>query len=345
MSTVQLDYVLSPFYPVADKTDVSHRAGWARYWAHATGAILLTTKTMAHLASVKRGQTVGVYHGMEFKGQLNLQSGLTEAIRQRVDYMLAAKRRGVKFVSLDQPMPDYGQLLAERGLDGEKAGALTKLCKTAGRALVPTERPSRIVIGDSHSLSQYERRGEVILREDGQTLYGVVGPDRPGMAKYLDDKIWELGIETDQLEVISFYFGNIDIRHHLFREQDPVKATTELVKRYVSQVSAIDLASNCNEIVLPLPIEHPSRQIPKSGWYKGAPFAGRWEDRTKIQKHMVRRLREECRRHGVSVIDHPKHFTNKQGELAFEVMEKPRSVHIAPAEYVIAQVGGEQWKS
>lgn len=339
---MKLDYVLSPFYPIANNLDTSHRAGWARYWADATGAKVLTTKTMdPH--DIEPGARIGIYHGMEFKGQMNLQSGLTDKIVYWAGALgwLTSRKQRCKLFSLDIPMPDYGSLLAERGLGSEDAEALTKLCKKAGRALVPHRKPVHLVVGDSHALSQYSGNRSVIYRADGQTMWGAI---QTGLKTYLDEWLWSQDVETEHLEALTFYFGNIDIRHHLMRFDDPKKEALGLVKEYVRQVAEIDLAAIGNEIVLPLPIEDESRQIPKSGWYKGEPFYGTWAERDELRRYIAQRMKAEAKKHGVNVVGHPEHFT-KNGQLDFEVMEKPRSVHIRPSEYAVAQDGAVGWKN
>jgi hypothetical protein len=329
--------VLSPFYPVSDKLDISHRAGWARYWANELGAELFTTKRMAELDELKKGDEVYVYHGMEFKGQLNLQSGLTDEILLRVKRMLDAARRGVVFISIDIPMPKYGDLLMERGMDPTSG---EKLNRVSGRhfAGVPDTKVKHIVVGDSHALSMYTP-GTIIFREDGQTLHGAL---KRGLLARLHEAEFEHELDLKKVERVTFYYGNIDIRHHLHRQSDARAAAKELLSAYTDALHLVRKALKPNvelELVTPLPIEHESRQIPKSGWYKGSAFFGTWQERTEVRKLMVADLKRLAKKVGATVYEHPKHFTNKQGELSFDVMEQPRSVHIRPAEYRLIQEG------
>ncbi len=329
--------ILSPFYPVADKIDTSHRAGWARYWANETKAELLTTKTMAKIEELKKGDQILCYHGMEFKGQLNLQSGLTEEILARTKRLLDAAKRGVQLVSVDQGMPNYGALLGERGMDPTSADKLTKVCAKAGRLLVPNENPRQFIFGDSHALSLY-REETSIYRNDSLTLHGAL---QRGLFKMLDDFAFETEVSYDRVEVLTVYFGNIDIRHHLLRPELPITAMKDLVTEYGKQLVEVAKAypHTTIEVVLPLPIECESRPIPKSGWYKGTPFYGSWSDRHRIRKDMARMLRAMAKKHGFMVYEHPKHFLDGD-KLSFNSMEKPRSVHIRPSEYRIVQEGG-----
>lgn len=323
------DYVLSPFYPVADKLDTSHRAGWARYWAKELGAELLTTKNMDHIESASRNDALYLYHGMEWQGAMNLQSGLTDEIVARAERLRATK---AKIISLDRPMPLYGKLLEARGYEHGDS-----LDKKLGRhqMLAPNKRPKCIIMGDSHSLSLY-RPGCVIYRADGQTLHGAL---EIGLAKRLDNWGFENDVVVDKLELLTSYFGNIDIRHHLLRQPDPKLAAKSLVTAYMKQLAEIQSEHRIKhiEVAVPLPIESEDRVLPKTGWYKGTPFFGSWAERTEIRNYMATRILAEAKKYGFSVYAHPKHFVNPQGELSFNVMEQPRSVHIRPSEYRLVQ--------
>lgn len=337
--------LLSPFYPVSDKTDVSHRAGWARYWANELAINgedieLLTTKKMSVLDKCGKGDTVYVYHGMEFKGQLNLQSGLSEDILGRVSRILKAAKRGVKFVSLDEPMPNYGKLFAERNMDPTSSEALTKAFTKASVLRSPTHHPLNVVIGDSHSLSMY-RPGAIICRNDGLTMHGALKQELPRIAGAYE---FATGITLVRMQTLTLYFGNIDIRHHLLRQPDVKSSIKDMVTEFGKQAEQTrwDMDAAQVEIVMPLPIENECRQIPKSGWYKGTPFFGSWHERHQARIMLRDELKKMAKKRGYLTYEHPRHFVNKQGELPFEVMEQPRSVHIRPSEYRLVQEG-ESW--
>lgn len=336
-------YLLSPFYPVADKLDTSHRAGWARYWAHALAhakvhdtVTLLTTGTMAALDEARKGDSVYCYHGMEWGGAMNLQSGLTDEIIARAERLITAKKRGVKLVSIDIPMPSYGTLLEARGF--AKADHLTAALAKQSYLMVPNDRPKHVIMGDSHALSQYTP-GAVIYRTDGQTLHGAMAQ---GLSKRLGDWGFMAGVDLLKLPKLTVYFGNIDVRHHLLRQEDPLKAGKHLIAEYGKQLAELKKLYKIGEIevVLPLPIENECRVLPKTGWYKGTPFFGTWAQRTEMVKLLRRSIANMAKAEGFKVVDHPKHFTKKSGELSFDVMEQPRSVHIRPSEYRIVQENG-----
>jgi len=328
--------VLSPFYPISDKLDTSHRAGWARYWANELKAEIFTTGSMGQIATLKKGDEILMYHGMEFKGQLNLQSGLTDEILGRVKLVLDAKKRGVVFGSLDVPGPRYGRLLADRGMDPDSAEALDKV-GTNTPFLGAPNKGKLVVIGDSHALSLY-RPGSTISRSDGLTLHGAL---KTGLSQHMQNFVFEADAGLAKADVLTFYFGNIDIRHHLGRQPDPKASIKELVDEYGQQLAMVvkDFRPKVLEVVMPLPIEDESRPIPKSGWYKGAPFFGPWSVRHQMRLELRDRLRRMCKKYGFASYEHPRHFVGRDGKLPFEVMEKPRSVHVRPAEYRLVQEG------
>lgn len=328
-----MKYVVSPFYPVSDKLDVSHRAGWARYWTKELGAELLTTNTMSYIEDLDKGaDEVYLYHGMEWSGAMNLQSGLTDEIVKRAERLRKCK---VKIFSLDIPMPAYGRLLAARGY--EHGEALDKVLRKTAFLQLPMADPKTVIMGDSHSLSQYTP-GSVIYRTDGQTLFGAL---QTGLGKRLENWSFETGATLEKLPKLVSYFGNIDVRHHLLRQESPQQAVKELVAEYLSQLAGIQRKHRIKqiEVVQVLPIENECRVLPKTGWYKGTPFYGSWAERTAIAKLFNESLAKGIKKHGFTVYKHPKHFTNKQGELSFDVMEQPRSVHIRPSEYRLVTEG------
>jgi hypothetical protein len=342
-------YLLSPFYPVADKLDTSHRAGWARYWAHALTAFkvhdtvtLLTTGTMAELDQARKGDTVYCYHGMEWGGAMNLQSGVTDEVVTRMRRLVDAVKRGVKLVSVDIPMPPYGKLINDRSDTSADAmllaDKLTRATSKQGYLMVPSDRPKHIIMGDSHALSQYVP-GSVIYRTDGQTLHGALAQ---GLSKRLGDWAFMAGIDLLKLPELTVYFGNIDVRHHLLRQDEPLKAGKHLIAEYGKQLADLQKEYRIGKInvVMPLPIENECRVLPKTGWYKGTPFHGTWAQRTEMVKLLRRSIANMAKAEGFTTIDHPKHFTKKSGELSFDVMEQPRSVHIRPSEYRIVQENG-----
>lgn len=269
-----------------------------------------------------------VYHGNDWGGSLNLFGGLKNysGIYNFVNF---SQFKG-EVVSLVIDMPDYYGIMKEKLDKAKDKGQeyneewnnidwdnLKRICDTA-TVIDPNDlqKHRRIAIGDSHAICMY-RRGWQNISIPFKTLHGAL---KEGLLNFVPS-----GSYTD----IEFYFGNIDIRHHLCRQDNPEEATKILVGKYIEQARGV--ADHFNATVTlyePLPIENPSRQIPKTGWHKGAPFCGDWASRNFIRKL----FREEIRKHQtaeVKLYEWVGEMINNQGELDFEYMEKPQSVHLS----------------
>ena len=108
----------------------------------------------------------------------------------------------------------------------------------------------KCVIGDSHALSVWRPKYSLNFTP-GRTLHGFLKRNTPELMNEVFD-------ET------VLYFGNIDIRFHLMRQEKPFSATVDLFTRYV------EFARQLNNVTLVnlLPVEHESRKIPGTGLYK-----------------------------------------------------------------------------
>jgi hypothetical protein len=329
-------YLYSPLIPVTDRVEVSHRAGWALYWAEEIGAKLITTSQMRGFADrVSPSDFVFVYHGMEFKNVLNFPGGPPPEIYDRAEsFRLIGEKVGSNLISMDREMPDYAGLLGNR-LDPKRFDQkrLREALSRSGSRRWPTTNPKYLVVGDSHSLSLYTK-GSRIHRNDGLTLHGAL---KKGLANLVEEAA------CPGLSTITLYFGNIDIRHHLLRHGPD--AARDLLSEYRRQVKGLvkSYPKQLIEVAEPLPIENESRKLPKTGWYKGTPFFGSWAERANLRNWWCDQL-NKWPTDGIKIYRHPKHFINKEGELDFEVMEKPQSVHIRPSEYRHVRENGS-WSS
>ena len=170
----------------------------------------------------------------------------------------------------------------------------------------------KCVIGDSHALSVW--RPEYSLHfTAGKTLFGFL--------KDADAKLINEVFYND----VTLYFANIDIRHHLMRQENPEKATKELFNRYV------DFASKINKptIVELLPIEHESRKLPKTGYYKGTAFYGSREQRSYL-KDIANQIMKDSE---IPMITWPKEWDSNDGTKMLEILESKQSVHLKPINY------------
>jgi len=129
------------------------------------------------------------------------------------------------------------------------------------------------------------------------------------------------------------------VRHHLLRQPDPEKAVRDLANRYYEQLSQLDLAKvYAYEL---LPIENESRALPKTGYYKGTPFYGSWDQRDAARLIFKDEMKKLCSQGSVNFIEWVDYLMNDKGELDFAYMEKPKSVHLSRASYPHWQ--GRKW--
>ena len=256
-------------------------------------------------------------HGMEFKGSFNLFGGIDDKMYYATNRIFT---KGVRVYSYAHEMPDIGAFIRGRAKATNelfktlqpKVDEATEICKEIKKVDQIT-KTNRLILGDSHSFSLY-RPGYMTSRHDGLTMHGALSR---GLSTYMFP--W-----VDDLIV---YFGNIDIRHHLMRQNDPLVAINKLVEDYEEQLKGLGVSKIIVSEVLP--IENESRKLPKTGFYKGTPFFGSWAERDALHRYMNIKINEMCNRNGWSVYHIPQCFYNEKGELTFDVMEKPQSVHIS----------------
>ncbi len=173
----------------------------------------------------------------------------------------------------------------------------------------------KMIVGDSHSVSIYEK-GYGILRLDGKTLHG-----------FLKDPYTY--INFDELKEVTLYFGNIDVRFHLCRQEDPVQATFDLIDKYVEFIGKLTSQGKKVTVQGLLPIEDISRKIPNTGLYKDRPYFGTQEQRNWLREEINFELRRQATNHNYTYqpmwLNYP---------LEFFMMESRQSVHICPDWYL-----------
>ena len=328
-----MSVIVSPITNHANR-DHSHRTGWARMWSKCLDSKL------AFNSDWSDESVVFFEHGMEFKEK---SKGVNVFLKEPDSWDKLAKKAEMftrfsgTLYSLDIDCPDYGARLKERVrphsserykiLDFDKISEVCKSAKTLRQADI---KSSKVVLGDSHSLSAWSP-GSKLCRLDGQTLNGAL--DR-GFSTWIDE------LSVDTVVTLRTYFGNIDVRHHICRlatNPSRQKAVVEdLVKRYSEELARMKEKYQIEniEVVSLLPIENPTRKLPKTGYYKGKPFWGSWNERSRAADHFNYLCEEMCSQNSFSFVKWPSFFKNEKGELDFEYMEKPRSVHISPRHYL-----------
>ena len=314
----------------------SHKGGWAYLWANQFKHYLnqlgeggVEIKVLHNDEPWDDCDLILLDHGMEFTGEtLNLFGGAQDEPAKRLNRLI--EHSCEKLVSLDRPMPDYGSLGKGRlkacsdlwrNTDWDAISvACSKMDNFTQQKMGKVF--NHLLLGDSHSFSMY-KPGMVVSRNDGQTLFGALKQGLKSFIKPFDD-----------VKNLTLYFGNIDIRHHLMRQSDPFGSLDSMLDEYFKQIK--DLGMDSIELIETLPIENESRRLPKTGYYKGTPFAGTWAERTKLHQLWNIRLDQFVRRNpelNAILYKHPEVYKNSKGELDFDVMEKPKSVHLARLYY------------
>jgi len=264
-----------------------------------------------------------IYHGNDWSGSVNLFGGL-EADGCGYNFANFSEFKG-KVYSLVIDCPDYLSMLHERikRTDPDKVHAVWKRVnwdnlkhvQETAETIDPNtvKRYQTISMGDSHAICMY-RPEWMNVSVPFKTLHGAL---KLGLKHFIPEK-------QTKYKKLEFYFGNIDVRHHILRQPDPKQAVKDLVDEYFRQASEFDAEVTIYEL---LPIENESRSIPKTGWHKGTPFFGTWQGRNDIRKL----FRDEClKRSGkVKFFMWTHSLINVNGELDFEYMEKPKSVHLS----------------
>ncbi len=307
-------------------------------------------------------ELVYCYHGMDFEPYhpyvLNIFDGPQEHVAKYFERLIWPQHDHIKYVSLDCPMPDYGYRCKRKRdradldtkmsdywrhvVDWDKVQAkcesITEWMLDPGLTFYDdpltfkeyqAKKPithvghahKHLIIGDSHAHSAYVPKS-LVLRKDGRTLRGII---KKGIKK----EIIDYGFDYRQVKSMTCYWGNIDIRHHLCRESDPVAATKALLKDYEQELlkhsAEIDI-----ELVTPVPIEDESRKLPSTGYFEKTPFFGTRAQRQEIVDVFKTELWEMGQKRGWSVFEWPEHWYKMDGvEFMEQIMERPRSVHLA----------------
>jgi hypothetical protein len=319
--------ITTPMAPISERIS-SHRAAQAAIYADQLkcAGYDVTVNYGGKINDYNDFEYVAVYHGNDWGGTVNLFGGVKQY--GSIDQIVRLSQFKGKVLSLVIDFPKYSQLIKPR-VDKEPASHpdwknvdWDNLVRIESSAVVINpndELPStKLAFGDSHAISMY-RPGWKINSVPFKTLHGAL---IMGLKSFVPDNM----LVCSELEV---YFGNIDIRHHLLRQPDPIKATQELVAEYVKQCQDLSVKYNAGVTIWePLPIENESRKLPKTGYYKDTPFYGSWNERNEIRKIFVKELEAQAKGN-VRVFKWVSKLMNHKEELDFAFMEKPQSIHLS----------------
>jgi hypothetical protein len=169
----------------------------------------------------------------------------------------------------------------------------------------------KCVVGDSHALSVWRPKYSLNFTP-GRTLHGFLKRNTP-------EEINEKYDET------VLYFGCIDVRFHLMRQENPKHATIDLFTRYVEFAKQL---KDCTLATI-IPVEHESRKIPGTGLYKKKPFFGTRAER----QELVEIANEIIKNSGLKYIAWPDEWNDETGEKMLDILESRQSVHLKPKNY------------
>jgi hypothetical protein len=298
----------------------SHKSSWAFLLANQLHFLGLDAEVLTKSEDIHQYDIWLVALPMEFQGSYNLFGGATDEPAERIKRFLDFKGQ---IYCLNREMPDVGAFAQSRmkscsslwaSLDVESLTKKSNQVQTIELKL----NSGTFVLGDSHSVSVFHPGGN-ISRNDGKTLYGVI---KEGMSNYIPEGTTHL----------ITYFGNIDIRHHLCRQQNPLDATKKLVHNYFDHLKSLNIEKV--SVVKLLPIEFEGRRIPKTGYYKGTPFIGSQRERTQLMQIFNEEVEKLSAIYNIGVIEWPSHWYEEDPKyFADTYMEKPGSVHLSREYY------------
>jgi len=314
--TVAIDDVVTTY----SNRETSHKSAWTYMIASQLRSVGITATVLTKNDNVHDFDVWMVALPMEFAGSYNLFGGANDEPAARIKRLLDYSG---DVYCINREMPDVGEFTSSRlksCSDNWKAldvSRLTDICKNIETVDLTTDS-STFILGDSHSVSVYVP-GSNISRNDGKTLFGIM---KEGMETYIPEGTKHL----------ITYFGNIDVRHHLCRQSNPCDSARTLVADYFEHLKNLNITKI--EVVKLLPVEFEGRRIPKTGWYKDAPFAGTRMDRAQCVEVFNNEVDRLSKEYGFGVISWPEDWYDTNPEVfAKTYMEKPGSVHLSRGYY------------
>lgn len=308
----------------------SHKGGWARLLKCQLENLGYYVKVLANGDSLSNYDVIVFDLGAEYSGSLNLFGGLDEKVYGRLKEIRDFK--GQLFSWRSGP-PSLIEGLKSRqsnastcsGFKSEATNFLDEVQKNMSRVETfdHVHSTNALLIGDSHTPSVWSPEW-MIERQDGRTLYGAL---QSGVISTL--------VEKYSPKHVMIHMSSIDVRHHLARQENPEQSTVQLVTALVNQVLPLSSFHSVKTVTIceTMGIEDESRDLPKTGFYKGTPFYGDWATRNRI-RDIFNAMLEECKSiTGWTVQKYPSQFFDETGKLKFDVMERPQSVHLSPEYY------------
>ncbi len=308
----------------------SHKGGWSRLLKCQLENLNYSVKILTNEDYLNSFDVIIFDLGAEYSGAINMFGGLDTKVYQRLQELKEYKGQ---LFSWRNKLPDLTKLQSRRnnkstceGFKNEPDEFLSwvQIQLNSTKVFDHAYRTNSLLIGDSHTPGVWTPE-YMIARRDGRTLAGFLEFDTVG--KYVRN-FKENGVDIYNLTV---HCSSIDIRHHLQREAQPPQKCADMAGSLVDQISKFRFTNVT--LVHSMGIEDESRELPKTGYFKGTPFCGSWEERNLLRK-IFNAMIEECGNdYGWNILPYPTYFFDETGKLRFGVMEKPQSIHISPEHY------------
>jgi hypothetical protein len=289
----------------------SHNGGWTLCLkSMLTISYGLNVDVLTEKDDWDKYHTLFISEGINYeKGKYNFFGGVDDKVKTRL--MKLSSFKGYLY-SINKKI-DYNDMCIKR----KELKDFVDIKFRIPRVFKTNEYNDKLILGDSHSVSVF-KPGYSIDVNNGKTLHGFL---KKGLKSYIKESTRDL----------IFYAGNIDIRFHVHRF-DSMNTISQLILELEKQLIELNL-KNISLVSL-LPIEDESRELPKSGLYKGEKFFGSKEERSSYVKFFNNRLKEICNRNGFNYLEWD--LVNKD-ELSFNEMESRRSVHLRPTSYMFIE--------
>jgi hypothetical protein len=245
-----------------------------------------------------------VCEGVNFmEGSFNVPGGPQPEHYEKMQ-AIADFKGGVKFINKEFDFEGFNKRIKIENAEFP-VGNLVNLFMDFGK------KSRQAVISDSHGLSVWKPKRTLDFTP-GRTLHGFLKRSTP-------EEINEKYDET------TLYFGCIDVRFHLMRQENPKQATIDLFTRYVEFAKQL---KDCTLATI-IPVEHESRKIPGTGLYKKKPFFGTRAER----QELVEIANEIIKNSGLKYIAWPDEWNDATGEKMLDILESRQSVHLKPKNY------------
>ena len=323
----------SPITPISSR-QASHRGAQGVIYASMLKELGhdVTINFHGAIGDLNNFDAVYAYHGNDWFGGLNIFGGV-QGFGSAANVRDFGNFQGPVY-SLAIEFPKYYEMFQDRIKKAKEKGTpvlqeflstnwdnFKKFHETAPIVKYPIIH-DKVVIGDSHAISMY-RPGWSVNSVPFKTLHGAL---KSGLASFIEDVR-----PISEVNSVECYFGNIDIRHHVCRLPGDFRENTrQLALKYLKAVEALPIKDV--SIYELLPIEDESRKLPQTGYYEKKPFWGSWDQRNEARLIFRQILEENTTR--AKIIRWTDYLLNSKGQLSFDHMEKPRSVHLSRGSYL-----------